>query len=1111
MYAWQTECLNVPGVKSGERNIVFTAPTSAGKSRVIDTLIAERLKSSPTKKVLVVTPFVALCSETAQRLASSLDLHDRAVCSAFGPQISTAALGAVSRVIVTTIESANILLNKAQQLADSLDVFFSCVVVDELHTLFDDRGHILETVLTQARLCPSIQLVCTAAFLPGAQDVARWLDAELYQTSTRPVPLSHHLVTQAGEAERYDPDTKAFTKLPERVSLQHLVSNAGGPVLVFCASKAEAQATAKSLAKDLPLRLPKFQPKKTGIPELDDCLAVGVGYHHADLPAEAKTIVESLLRQRVLRALCCTPTLAAGVNMPVRRVIILHGYVGINVRLSAVTYHQMAGRAGRASLDSQGDAFIFVCKQVPRGGIEALIRGDDLYTSERPPSTCDVHRLLLDLIVNGRVKAGEDISKLLEKMLDAPSSETVKTALIQLGHQNLVVWDEDGQRYRPTLIGRALILSGLPLKHATDVYTGMLSIRRQYVMSSDVQPALVVAQAMDARTKFDTHKALSLVDTLRADSDHKRALEVMGITEDILASSRYRFQVPYGSCIDVAVAMVRMLDPDTVKDMPATWKDAAIRKAGTVRDMAKVLGWFELAGVFDSFRKRLVAGCGIAAEFAGVPSITAGIAKKLRSEGIETLYDVAQASKTTLARVLHNDKGKAEAIQNDARVALLQAGHDALDSANIAALCPAQVRVDLVWSSTRDRQDRRVPIHVAFQGSEVPLGDVVEMLSALPPSTTVVSSSWKDLLVMFPELEVMTPRVQAQGVSELVTWAPLVSLAVAKAERTGLKILDLRAFRDAKAKAVNDMEDAERLATTMHPGLDISSHRSVAEHVLKDKKASTSKDVLKALPPAPDIDAILRYRYSKELLEALDGLARGMDSEGVVRTVFRGNPSGRITTETPNLQCVPKVLRPLLGPVRADQHLLFADYSHIELRVMAALSGDQALRALLSDRSNDPFGQLATQLSIERDDAKRLVYATVYGSQATLAPELREALERQFPTMMRWTKDVIRHAQQQGVVYDIFGRAREVVKARAKTAAVNAICQASCAGVLHRAIEALERELPGALVLPLHDEVMLALTNDQCDTVQKIMERISNDIFQGTPLFVKTKMQPTWT
>ena len=108
MYQWQADCLAIdPGVLDGTRNLVFSAPTSAGKTLVAEVLMLRRLASDPGRKALLVLPLVALCREKAARLAPLLAPLNKEVTEAYGGQHSVAVLGRNAGVVVCTIENAN--------------------------------------------------------------------------------------------------------------------------------------------------------------------------------------------------------------------------------------------------------------------------------------------------------------------------------------------------------------------------------------------------------------------------------------------------------------------------------------------------------------------------------------------------------------------------------------------------------------------------------------------------------------------------------------------------------------------------------------------------------------------------------------------------------------------------------------------------------------------------------------------------------------------------------------------------------------------------------------------------------------------------------------------
>ncbi|GFH17426.1 uncharacterized protein HaLaN_14063 [Haematococcus lacustris] len=148
LYEWQAECLMTPGVLHGS-NLVFCAPTSAGKTIVYEILALRRLLTTG-KPFMLVLPTVVLCAQKAAALEKLLKPMKRQVKSFYGGLGSGTYFEHDTGAIVCTIEKANMMVNRMLE-EDSLGQL-GALVVDELHMVGDDdRGYLLELLLTKLR------------------------------------------------------------------------------------------------------------------------------------------------------------------------------------------------------------------------------------------------------------------------------------------------------------------------------------------------------------------------------------------------------------------------------------------------------------------------------------------------------------------------------------------------------------------------------------------------------------------------------------------------------------------------------------------------------------------------------------------------------------------------------------------------------------------------------------------------------------------------------------------------------------------------------------------------------------------------------------------------
>ena len=604
LHRWQASCLEQQARGGG--NLVFTAPTSGGKSVVGDILLL-RAVSATNRAALVVLPFVSLVNEKVEeyeRLFRGTGRGVKAYHGAVGrgpPERGTA-------VCVATIEKANGLVNELA-LDNTLVETFCIVIVDELHYVADaSRGHLCELLLAKmlylggsrrptsnglpppplpagnanadagaqapavARSLPAgskrapadILIVGMSATLPGARAVHRWFGGTLFRATDadRPVPLEEWLAvyTHGGEAGAPAPDNAfAAAVAANKAHLGHMDENSidiiwatsgvskrrlstpkpsamldaeasaavalveetlrqGGAALLFCPTKAMCWQLALRLANALKHACPAWlepisvKARKARTAALDElqladrselpgahkkgalkglecpqndvlgyCIGKGIAWHNAALSSDERKAVERVYRGAGVRVLCATTTLAAGVNLPARRVLVMGLRAGRDEH-DPTTIRQMCGRAGRVGFDDRGEAFVVVPASLRERAAElmaaARAQGDEAAEGggiirscfARPcegvrPHAADrvgsgataLRRAVMEAVVGGYVATAEEIATYLGCTLLAATgggtatgsvaSDAAVDALRWCQRMRLIAYDQTAQRW----------------------------------------------------------------------------------------------------------------------------------------------------------------------------------------------------------------------------------------------------------------------------------------------------------------------------------------------------------------------------------------------------------------------------------------------------------------------------------------------------------------------------------------------------------------------------------------------------------------------------------------------------------------------------------------
>lgn len=362
------------------RNLLITTPTASGK-----TLIAVIAAIKPIEKglkVVYLTPLRAIATEKYHYLQvlQNIDIIDKRIririatsdYDSSGMEVSNADV-----IILTNEKMDSVIRHGAEWIAD-----VGLFVTDEVHLLGDkERGPTLEMILTKIRkMYPQSQILALSATVANSEDIAKWLGCELIQSNWRPTKLVEgvyeHGTVNMNDGSQFKIETSAISSSAIDIAIDSLDN--GGQAIIFAETRKRASSLAVKAAEGVYKRLDKANKSKAAevssqilkngddtelTRTLSQVVAKGMGFHHAGLGQTSREIVEESFKSGIIKILTATPTLAAGVNLPARRVILasILRYdpdYGRNIPISVLEYKQLCGRAGRPKYDTFGESII---------------------------------------------------------------------------------------------------------------------------------------------------------------------------------------------------------------------------------------------------------------------------------------------------------------------------------------------------------------------------------------------------------------------------------------------------------------------------------------------------------------------------------------------------------------------------------------------------------------------------------------------------------------------------------------------------------------------------------------------------------------------------------
>ncbi|KAM5438660.1 ATP-dependent DNA helicase MER3 [Microsporum canis] len=389
-------------------NVVLSAPTGSGKTVIMELAICKLVSDlKDTRfKAIYLAPTKSLCSERCRDWRTKFAPLDLQCAELTGDtdQIQIRNVQQAS-IIITTPEKWDSMTRKWKDHMRLMQLI-KLVLIDEVHILKEVRGATLEAIVSRMKSVNSnVRFVALSATVPNSEDIASWLGKdptnqhlpahrERFGEEFRPVRLQKFVYGYQSNGNDFAFDRVCEAKLPD-ILAKH---SSKKPILVFCCTRNSAITTSKNLAKlwssaNPPQRLWRSPTKPVQVQnaDLSGVVITGVAFHHAGLDTSDRHAIETGFLSGQINVICCTSTLAVGVNLPCHLVVIKNTVSwqdGGCREYADLEMMQMLGRAGRPQFDDSAVGVILTRK-------ERVAHYEKLVAGSEPLESC-LHLNLID-------------------------------------------------------------------------------------------------------------------------------------------------------------------------------------------------------------------------------------------------------------------------------------------------------------------------------------------------------------------------------------------------------------------------------------------------------------------------------------------------------------------------------------------------------------------------------------------------------------------------------------------------------------------------------------------------------------------------------------------
>ena len=440
------------------KSVALQTPTSSGKTAICELIIYNEVQKNPEIKILYLAPFRALAAELRESFGKNLRRLGISSKTMYGGDMPTNTQKQLIQNISLLISTPEKFIALENSIKDFLDDF-TLIICDEGHLLNDgNRGLHYELLLSRLKSNHNIErrFVFISALIPNIQRINEWLggnDESVVRSTYRATELEYGFLKPTEGSSSYFLDVNPFKSEPQRYTLPNFLSDLDyqfetpkkvkiytystgktcavtialkslnlGSVALFTPNKGGAvgvSGLANEVLKQINIGLPVphpidfIKPDSQVLPNLKEycdiifgsnyalsqLIQYGAVYHHGDLPQYVREVIEDAIRDEEIKLVICTNTLAEGVNLPIRTIVVYSTsrFDPVTKRLKDIDLRDLknlVGRAGRAGKETKG--LIVVVNPNDFGRIESVIK--DMNMNDVTGYLFDIIRQITDQI-----------------------------------------------------------------------------------------------------------------------------------------------------------------------------------------------------------------------------------------------------------------------------------------------------------------------------------------------------------------------------------------------------------------------------------------------------------------------------------------------------------------------------------------------------------------------------------------------------------------------------------------------------------------------------------------------------------------------------------------